>query len=129
MGTTPLFSNKTSFLVEGHMLERQNTDLTESRQAEVDQLRLAAIVESSDDAIISKTLNGIITSWNLAAERMFGYRSQEAVGKHITLIIPEELREEEETILATLRKGEHIDHFETVRMRKDGTRINISLSI
>ncbi len=105
------------------------TDLTERRQAEVDQLRLAAIVESSDDAIVSKTLNGIITSWNLAAERMFGYSSQEAVGKHITLIIPEELREEEETILATLRKGEHIDHFETVRMRKDGTRINISLSI
>jgi PAS domain S-box-containing protein len=105
------------------------TDLTERRQAEVDQLRLAAIVESSDDAIISKTLNGIITSWNFAAERMFGYSSQEAVGKHITLIIPAELQEEEETILAKLRKGEHIDHFETVRMRKDGTRINISLSI
>jgi PAS domain S-box-containing protein len=105
------------------------TNLTERRQAEVDQLRLAAIVESSDDAIISKTLNGIITSWNLAAERMFGYTSQEAVGKHITLIIPEELREEEDTILSKLRKGERVDHFETVRMCKDGTRINISLSI
>ena len=105
------------------------TDLTERRQAEVDQLRLAAIVESSDDAIIGKTLDGIITSWNRAAERMFGYTSQEAVGKSITLIIPVELRNEEEMILAKLRNGEHVDHFETVRMRKDGTKINISLSI
>jgi PAS domain S-box-containing protein len=111
-----------------------NRDITERKQrerekAEVDQRRLAAIVESSDDAIISKTLEGIIASWNLAAERMFGYSSQEAVGKPITLIIPAELREEEDTILAKLRNGEHIDHFETVRMRKDGTRIDISLSI
>lgn len=105
------------------------TDLTERRRAEVDQLRLAAIVESSDDAIVSKTLEGIITSWNFAAERMFGYSSQEAVGKHITLIIPEELREEEETILAKLRRGERIDHFGTVRMHKDGTRLDISLTI
>ena len=95
----------------------------------MDQLRLAAIVESSDDAIVSKTLDGIITSWNLAAERMFGYSSQEAVGQHITLIIPPELRAEEDMILAKLRRGEHIDHFETVRMRKDGTRLDISLTI
>jgi len=105
------------------------TDVTERKQAEVDQLRLAAIVESSDDTIVSKTLDGIITSWNLAAERMFGYSSQEAVGQHITLIIPPELRAEEEMILAKLRRGEHIDHFETVRMRKDGSRLDISLSI
>ncbi len=105
------------------------THLSERRRAEVDQLRLAAIVESSDDAIISKTLDGIITSWNLAAERTFGYSSQEAVGKSITLIIPEELRKEEEMILSRLRKGEHIDHFETVRMRKDGSRLDISLTI
>ncbi len=105
------------------------TDVTERKQAEVDQLRLAAIVKSSDDAIVSKTLDGIITSWNLAAERMFGYTSQEAVGQHITLIIPLELRAEEEMILAKLRKGEHIDHFETVRMRKDGSRLDISLTI
>jgi PAS domain S-box-containing protein len=106
-----------------------NRDITRRKQTEVDQLRLAAIVESSDDAIVSKTLNGIITSWNLAAERMFGYSSQEAVGRHITLIIPPELRPEEDMILSKLRKGEHIDHFETVRMRKDGTRLDISLSI
>lgn len=105
------------------------TDVIKRKQAEVDQLRLAAIVESSDDAIVSKTLDGIITSWNQAAERMFGYSSQEAVGQHITLIIPPELRTEEEMILAKLRRGEHIDHFETVRMRKDGSRLDISLSI
>ena len=109
--------------------EQENQDLTSRKQTEVDQLRLAAIVESSDDAIVSKTLDGIITSWNLAAERMFGYSSQEAVGQHITLIIPPELRSEEEMILSKLRKGEHIDHFETVRMRKDGSRLDISLSI
>jgi PAS domain S-box-containing protein len=101
----------------------------EREKVEVDQLRLAAIVESSEDAIVSKTLDGIITSWNLAAESMFGYSSQEAVGRHITLIIPEELRAEEEMILSKLRKGERIEHFETVRMRKDGTRLDISLSI
>ena len=95
----------------------------------MDRLRLAAIVESSDDAIVSKTLDGIITSWNQAAERVFGYSSQEAVGQHITLIIPPELRAEEDMILSKLRRGEHIDHFETVRMRKDGTRLDISLTI
>ena len=105
------------------------TDLTERKQAEEDQLRLAAIVASSDDAIIGKTLDGIITNWNLAAENMFGYTTQEAIGKHITLIIPAELREEEDAILQKLRNGQHIDHYETVRVRKDGTRIDISLSI
>lgn len=107
-----------------------NRDITGRRQREQEnQLRLAAIVESSDDAIVSKTLNGIITSWNLAAQRMFGYTAQEAVGQHIFLIIPPERRAEEDMILSKLRKGEHIDHFETVRMRKDGTRLDVSLSI
>jgi PAS domain S-box-containing protein len=105
------------------------TDMTERKKAEEDQLRLAAIVEDSDDAIVSKTLDGIINSWNRAAEKMFGYTVQEAVGKHITIIIPEELREEENAILRRLRNGEHIDHFETERMRKDGARIEVSLSI
>lgn len=100
-----------------------NRDITERKHW------LAALSESSDDAIISKTLDGIITGWNLAAERMYGYSSQEAVGKHIRLIIPEELWVEEERVLAKLRNGEHVDHFETVRMHKDGTRIDISLSI
>lgn len=105
------------------------TDLTERKQAEVDQLRLAAIVESSDDAIASKTLDGIITSWNLAAERIFGYTAQEAIGQPIYLIIPPELRAEEDTIISKLRRGERIDHFETVRRRKDGTRIDVALTI
>ncbi|HEY7416929.1 MAG TPA: MEDS domain-containing protein, partial [Ktedonobacteraceae bacterium] len=87
------------------------------RRSEEASYRLAAIVESSDDAIVSKTLDGIITSWNAAAERLFGYSSEEAVGKHITLIIPPELYSEEEEIISKLRRGIRIEHFETVRMR------------
>jgi PAS domain S-box-containing protein len=90
---------------------------------------LASIVSSSDDAIVSKTLDGIITSWNQSAERIFGYRESEAIGQHINLIIPEDRRGEETTILADLRKGKQIEHFETIRLRKDGTRLDISLTI
>jgi PAS domain S-box-containing protein len=90
---------------------------------------LAAIVDSSDDAIISKNLNGIITSWNKSAERIFGYAAEEAIGQHITLIIPPERRSEEDTIIASLRRGERIDHFETVRVRKDGSLVDLSLTI
>jgi PAS domain S-box-containing protein len=90
---------------------------------------LAAIVESSDDAIVSKTLDGQILSWNAGATRIFGYRADEAIGKHITLIIPPELYEEERLILEKLRRGECIDHFDTTRLGKDGRRIPVSLSI
>ena len=90
---------------------------------------LAAIVDSSDDAIISKTLDGIITSWNKSAERLFGYTREEAVGQHITLIIPEDRRDEEAKIVERLRRGERVDHFETVRLRKDGTLLELSLTI
>ena len=90
---------------------------------------LAAIVDSSDDAIISKTVDGVITSWNKGAERIFGYLAEEAVGQHITLIIPEGRREEETDIIQRLRRGERIEHYETVRVRKDGTRVDISLTI
>src|SRR6202044_3740956 len=86
---------------------------------------LAAIVDSSDDAIVSKTLEGIITSWNAGAERLFGYTAKEAIGRHIKMIIPQDRRDEETTILAKLRKGERIDHFGTIRMRKDGTMLEI----
>jgi PAS domain S-box-containing protein len=104
-------------------------DITARKQAEEATAHLAAIVASSDDAIISKNLDGIIKSWNRSAERLFGYTAQEAVGKHITLIIPPDRRTEEEKILSRLRRGEHVDHFETVRMRKDGTTFDVSLTI
>jgi PAS domain S-box-containing protein len=86
-------------------------------------------VDSSDDAIISKNLNGVITSWNRGAERLFGYSADEAIGQHITLIIPADRRNEETEILARLRRGERVDHFETVRIRKDRTLLDISLTI
>src|SRR6516162_4638168 len=91
--------------------------------------RLAAIVESSDDAIISKALDGTITSWNAGAQRIFGYTEAEAVGQPITILIPPELMEEENRILEKLRVGERIDHYETIRVTKAGKRINVSLTI
>jgi PAS domain S-box-containing protein len=90
---------------------------------------LASIVESSDDAIVSKTLDGIITSWNGGAERVFGYSASEAIGQPITLVIPEDRQSEEREILTRIRRGERIDHFETVRQRKHGSLIIISLTV
>ena len=104
-------------------------DVTVRKRAERTTGLLAAIVDSSDDAIISKNLNGVITSWNRGAERLFGYTAEEAIGQHITLIIPADRRNEETEILARLRRGERIDHFETVRVRKDRTLLDISLTI
>ena len=93
------------------------------------QALLAAIVESSDDAIISKSLDGIITSWNRGAERLFGYTVAEAVGQPVTMLIPEERRDEEPEILSRVRAGDRVDHYETVRRRKDGTLVDISLTV
>jgi PAS domain S-box-containing protein len=93
------------------------------------ELLLSAIVESSDDAIASKDLNGIVTSWNKSAERLFGYKAAEIIGRSITLIIPPELHPDEATILRKIRAGEKIDHFETVRISKSGERLDVSLSI
>ena len=90
---------------------------------------LSAIVGSSDDAIISKTLDGVITSWNKSAERLLGYTGDEAIGRHIRLIIPEDRWDEEAEIIERLKRGERVDHFETVRLRKDGTLVNLSLTI
>jgi PAS domain S-box-containing protein len=90
---------------------------------------LAAIVDSSEDAIVSKTLDGIITSWNASAERLFGYTPMEAVGQHISLIIPASRRDEETTIIERIKRGERIEHFDTVRIRKDKTSFDISLTI
>jgi PAS domain S-box-containing protein len=91
--------------------------------------RLAAIVESSDDAIVSKDLNGIVTSWNPAAEKIFGYAAREMIGRSITTIIPPELQDDEERILATIAHGKRIEHFETVRVTKAGERLEVSLTI
>jgi PAS domain S-box-containing protein len=90
---------------------------------------LAAIVESAEDAVVTKTLEGIITSWNKGAERVFGYTAEEAIGKSVTMLIPEDHPDEEPSILARLRRGERIEHYETERVRKDGRRINISLTV
>ena len=90
---------------------------------------LAAIVESSDDAIVSKTLDGVITSWNSGAERLFGYAASEAVGQHISLIIPDDRRGEEAVIIDRIKKGERIEHFDTVRVHRDKTALDISLTI
>ncbi len=100
--------------------------LRESEQ----QLRwLASIIESSDDAIISKNLDGVITSWNSGAERVFGYSASEAIGQPITLVIPQDRQSEEREILTRMRRGERIDHFETVRQRKNGSLIFVSLTV
>lgn len=104
-------------------------DVTELRRAQEAQGRLAAIVESSQDAIVSKTLDGIITSWNQGAERVFGYAAEEVVGRSITLLFPEELRAEEEGILARLKSGERIESYETRRRAKDGRILDVSLTI
>jgi PAS domain S-box-containing protein len=104
-------------------------DVTEQKQAERTTSLLAAIVDSSDDAILSKKLDGTITSWNQSAERLFGHKAEEAVGQHITLIVPWERRAEEEDILRRLARGERVDHFETVRKRKDGATVDVSLTI
>ena len=90
---------------------------------------LAAIIDSADDAIVSKNLDGVIQSWNRGAERMFGWTAAEAVGRHITLIIPEERRAEEDDIIARIRRGELVDHLETVRVAKNGRRLGVSVTI
>ena len=104
-------------------------DATDRTPAEEIRLRYAAIVESSDDAIIAKTLDGVISAWNAAAERIFGYTEHEAIGQPITMIIPPDLHEEEHEILRRLRAGKRIDHFETVRVTRAGECIDVSLTI
>jgi PAS domain S-box-containing protein len=104
-------------------------DITEQKAGEETRSRLAAIVQGSDDAIVAKDLNGIITHWNSSAERIFGYSENEVLGKPITIIIPAELQAEEAGILRRLRSGERVEHFETVRVAKGGRRVLVSLSI
>jgi PAS domain S-box-containing protein len=104
-------------------------DITDRHASEMQAAHFGAIVASSDDAIVSKTLDGRVTSWNAAATRLFGYQPAEMIGQLITRIIPPELHKEEERILAQLREGRHIDHYETVRVSKDGRRIDVSLCV
>jgi PAS domain S-box-containing protein len=104
-------------------------DITERQRDEKARAQLAAVVESSDDAIITKTLDGIITTWNAGAQRIFGYVAEEVVGKPVSILMPPERVDEEPGILQRLRRGERIHHYETVRRRKDGTLLDISLSI
>ena len=105
------------------------SDITERKRAEEIRVRLAAIVESSEDAIISKTLGGIVTSWNRGAERTFGYTAAEVIGKPIEILIPQDHAEEEAQIIERVKQGEHVTHFETVRRRKDGKDIHVALTI
>jgi PAS domain S-box-containing protein len=104
-------------------------DITAARAAEIAMLRLTAIVEGSDDAIVGKDLRGVVTNWNPAAERIFGYTAREMIGQSITLLIPSDRLDEEQQILARLQRGEKVDHFETIRIRKDGHEIHVSLTI
>ncbi len=104
-------------------------DIRETKAAQRASAYLAAIVESSDDAIISKDLNGTITSWNVAAWRIFGHTAEEVIGRHITILIPEHMMDEEYAILAKVKAGQRVDHFETVRKAKDGRLVNISLTV
>jgi PAS domain S-box-containing protein len=104
-------------------------DITERKHAQETADRLAAIVRSSDDAIVSKDLNGIVVTWNDGATRLFGYSAAEMIGRSITLIIPEDRQDEEPRVLERIRAGKHVDHYETVRQRKDGSLLDVSLTV
>jgi PAS domain S-box-containing protein len=104
-------------------------DITERKHAEQVGQQFASIVESSDDAIASKDLNGLITTWNPGAERLFGYTAEEVIGKPITILIPPDRQDEETEIMARIWRGERVDHYETIRQRKDGSLIDISLTV
>jgi len=121
----PIFDNSGKIVGAVNML----LDITDRNLAQLVAQRFAAIVESSDDAIIGKDINGFINSWNHGAERIFQYTADEIVGKHITTLIPPERRDEEVEILGKIRRGESVKHYETVRQRKDGSFINVSLTI
>ena len=141
-GFTPLFglrANGEEFPIEASISQvdvdgkklftaivRDVTDTSKSRETSA---RLASIVESTDDAIVSKTLDGVITSWNPAAEKLFGYSASEAIGKPMSILFPTEMISEEPSILSSIAKGQSIDHFETQRVRKDGKRIDVSVTI
>jgi PAS domain S-box-containing protein len=129
--TKPFSARELIARVESHLkMSHFRHEATEAvREAERNASLLASIVESSDDAIVSKNLEGIITSWNQGAERLFGYTAAEVIGNSINMLIPPDHIDEEPRILERLGRGERIDHFETIRVRKDGSRLNVSLTI
>ncbi len=117
-------------LENARLYELESAEAVRARDiSQVAMLRLAAIVESSDDAIVSKDLNGIINSWNKGAERILGFTAEEVIGKPVTILIPADRQAEETEILSRIRRGQRIEHFETIRRRKDGTFINVSLTV
>ncbi|QDZ10664.1 PAS domain S-box protein [Devosia ginsengisoli] len=122
---TPLFDRAGNLIGGVNML----MDITARHQADAAAQQLAAIVEASDDAILSKDLNGVITSWNRGAERLFGYLADEIIGLPVMVLIPADRQHEEPDILARIRRGERIEHFETIRRRKDGSLVEISLTV
>ena len=122
---TPLYDASGTLIGAVNML----IDISDRKRAEEHGQRLASIVESSDDAIVSKDLNGIITSWNRGAERLFGYKAEEVIGKPITILIPADRLDEEPEIIERMRRGERVDHYDTVRRRKDGSLVDISLTV
>ena len=122
---TPLYDDAGVLVGAVNML----IDISDRKRADMHGQRLASIVESSDDAIVSKDLNGIITSWNRGAERLFGYTAEEVIGKPITMLIPPDRMDEEPEIIGRVRRGERVDHYDTVRRRKDGSLIDISLTV
>jgi len=122
---TPIFDTDGNLAGAVNML----VDLTEYRARDEAARRYVAIVESSNDAIVAKDLNGTITAWNGGAERLFGYTAEEALGKPVTMLIPSGRADEEPNILARIRRGERIDHYETTRQRKDGTLVEVSLTV
>ena len=111
------------------LLRKAQIEVVQRGRAEEDLRRFAAIIESSQDAIISKDVDGIITSWNSGAERLFGYTAEEAIGRPVTMLIPPDRIDEEPGIIARIRRGERIDHYDTVRRRKDGSAIDVSLTV
>ena len=123
--STPLYDASGTLIGAVNML----IDITDRKRADLHAQRLASIVESSNDAIVSKDLNGIITSWNGGAERLFGYKPDEVIGKPITILIPADRMDEEPEIIEARAPGERVDHYDTVRRRKDGSLIDISLTV
>jgi len=122
---TPLYDAAGELIGAVNML----VDITDRKRAEQSARRLAAVVEFSDDAILTKDLDGVITSWNRGAERIFGYKAGEAIGRPITILIPRDRHDEEREIIGRIRRGEHVDHYETVRQCKDGSLLDISLTV